>query len=57
MLGVRRTSITRVAQKIQDTGAIKYSRGVIEILDRPRLLKLSCECYQTLSEKAAALIA
>jgi CRP-like cAMP-binding protein len=56
MLGVRRTSITRVAQKIQDTGAIKYSRGVIEILDRPLLLKLSCECYQTLSEKAAALI-
>jgi CRP-like cAMP-binding protein len=56
MLGVRRTSITQVAQKIQDTGAIKYSRGVIEILDRPLLLKLSCECYQTLSEKAAALI-
>ena len=56
MLGVRRTSITRVAQKIQDTGAIKYSRGVIEILDRPLLLKLSCECYQTLREKAAALI-
>ncbi len=37
MLGVRRTSITQVAQKIQDTGAIKYSRGVIEILDRPLL--------------------
>jgi CRP-like cAMP-binding protein len=57
MLGVRRTSITQVAQKIQDTGAIKYSRGVIEILDRPLLLKLSCECYQTITEKAAALIA
>ena len=56
MLGVRRPSITRVAQKIQDTGAIKYSRGVIEILDRPLLRKLSCECYQALSDKAAALI-
>jgi CRP-like cAMP-binding protein len=56
MLGVRRTSITQVAQKIQDTGAVKYSRGVIEILDRPLLLKLSCECYQTITEKAAALI-
>jgi CRP-like cAMP-binding protein len=56
MLGVRRTSITQVAQKIQDTGAIKYARGVIEISDRPLLLKLSCECYQTLTDKAAALI-
>jgi CRP-like cAMP-binding protein len=56
MLGVRRTSITQVAQKIQDTGAIKYSRGAIEILDRPLLLKLSCECYRTIMEKASALI-
>jgi CRP-like cAMP-binding protein len=29
MLGVRRTSVTEVASKIQDTGAIHYSRGVI----------------------------
>ena len=55
MLGVRRTSITQVAQKIQSTGAIKYSRGLIEILDRPLLLKLSCECYQTLMNEAPAL--
>jgi len=57
MLGVRRTSITQVAQKIQDAGAIEYSRGVIKILDRPLLLNLSCECYQTITEKAADLIA
>jgi len=56
MLGVRRTSITQVAQKIQDTGAIRYARGVIEILDRPLLLSLSCECYQTLTAEAVALI-
>jgi len=55
MLGVRRTSITQVAQKIQDTGAIAYSRGVIEILNRPLLMKLCCECYQTLSDRTAAL--
>ena len=55
MLGVRRTSITRVAQKILGTGAIKYSHGLIEILDRPLLLKISCECYQTLKNEAAAL--
>jgi CRP-like cAMP-binding protein len=55
MLGVRRTSITQVAQKIQDTGAITYSRGVIEILNRPLLMQLCCECYQTLADRAAAL--
>jgi CRP-like cAMP-binding protein len=55
MLGVRRTSITQVAQKIQSTGAIRYSRGVIEIRNRPLLLKLSCECHQIIADKAAAL--
>jgi len=36
MLGVRRTSVTEVASKVQNAGAITYSRGVIRILDRPR---------------------
>jgi CRP-like cAMP-binding protein len=56
MLGVRRMSIAKAAEKIHDTGAINCSRGVIEILDRPLLMKLSCECYQMLTDKAAALI-
>jgi CRP-like cAMP-binding protein len=55
MLGVRRTSVTEVASKIQITGAINYSRGVINILDRPTLEKMSCECYQTLLEQSVAL--
>jgi CRP-like cAMP-binding protein len=55
MLGVRRTSVTEVASKIQSLGAINYSRGVINILDRPALERMSCECYQTLLEQSAAL--
>jgi len=55
MLGVRRTSVTEVATKIQDTGAIHYSRGVIKILDRPALEEMSCECYQTLLDQSAQL--
>ena len=39
MLGVRRTSATEVAAKIQETGAIHYSRGVIKILDSTRIGK------------------
>ena len=52
MLGVRRTSITEVASKIQATGAMRYSRGVIKILDVEALRALSCECYETLREQA-----
>jgi CRP-like cAMP-binding protein len=56
MLGVCRTSVTEVAVKIQEKGLITYSRGVIKILDRPRLERLSCECYETLINQEATLI-
>lgn len=52
MLGVRRTSVTEVANKMQQAGIISYSRGSIEIIDRPRLESLSCECYETLKQRA-----
>ena len=55
MLGVRRTSVTEVASKVQSAGAITYSRGVIKILDRPALLRMSCECYETLLDQSAIL--
>ena len=55
MLGVRRTSVTEVASKIQIAGVINYSRGVINILDRPALERMSCECYQTLLDQSAAI--
>jgi CRP-like cAMP-binding protein len=55
MLGVRRTSVTEVAGKMQNEGVITYSRGVIKILDRAGLERLSCECYQTLIDHSATL--
>jgi CRP-like cAMP-binding protein len=48
MLGVRRTSVTNVASKLQAAGAITYSRGVIKITDRPLLQNTACECFETL---------
>ncbi|MEA2894114.1 MAG: hypothetical protein QOI05_4907, partial [Bradyrhizobium sp.] len=36
-------------------GVITYSRGVIKILDRDGLERLSCECYQTLIDHSATL--
>ena len=48
MLGVRRTSVTEVAIKMQDAGVISYNRGIIKIVDLAKLKELSCECYETL---------
>lgn len=56
MLGVRRTSVTEVASKIQAAGAISYTRGQITILKRSTLKKMSCECYRTLVDQSAILI-
>jgi hypothetical protein len=45
MLGVRREGVTESAGKLRDAGIISYSRGHIQVLDRPRLEKRVCECY------------
>jgi CRP-like cAMP-binding protein len=48
MLGVRRTSVTLIAHTLQKTGLIRYSRGKIQILDRPGVEECACECYDVL---------
>lgn len=45
MLGVRRTTVTLVAQSLQDDGLLRYRRGRIEIIDRAGLEARACECY------------
>jgi len=44
-LGVRRERLTEAASRLQAAGLIRYSRGRITVLDRPRLEQASCECY------------
>ena len=49
VLGSRRASISVVAAGFQEKGAIRYSRGVIHVLNRKYLESASCECYETIS--------
>src|SRR6266404_8290322 len=46
LLGVRRTTVTLVVKKFRASGAVRSDRrGLVEI-DRPRLEKATCECYE-----------
>lgn len=49
MLGVQRPSVSVSAKNLQDQGLISYNRGTIEILDRERLEKYTCECYESIN--------
>jgi CRP-like cAMP-binding protein len=47
MLGVRRPSVSIVANTLQKAGLIRYRRGHIRVLDLAGLQEGSCECYAT----------
>ena len=51
MLGVRRTTVTLLAQELQKRGILRYSRGRTTILDRPALEANACECYEAVKHQ------
>lgn len=55
MLGVQRTSIGLIANALQTAGIIRYSRGIVDILDGDRLRKSACECYSIVNGEYADL--
>lgn len=56
MLGVQRTTVTAVARTLQEKGVIRYRRGVVDIIDRPGLEALTCECYGTIRRNYERLL-
>ncbi|GAA0709686.1 Crp/Fnr family transcriptional regulator [Dokdonella soli] len=56
MLGVRREGVTEAAGKLQRAGVIRYNRGRIKVLDRPRLESMACECYEVVRREFARLL-
>jgi CRP-like cAMP-binding protein len=56
MLGVRRASVTEVANHLQHGGLIHYQRGHIAILNRKRLEEFACECYPAMKESFCSFL-
>jgi CRP-like cAMP-binding protein len=56
MLGVRREGVTEAAGKLQKLGIIRYVRGRITVLDRPRLEQMCCECYAVVKKETDRLL-
>lgn len=51
MLGVRRASVTEIANSLQERGLITYQRGHVTLLDRAGLEQFACECYPAVKQK------
>jgi CRP-like cAMP-binding protein len=56
MLGVRREGVTEAAGKLHKLGVIRYARGQITVLDRPKLEQLCCECYAVVKKESDRLL-
>jgi CRP-like cAMP-binding protein len=56
MLGVTRASVNEVARELQESGAIAYSRGRINVLDRGQLESRTCECYRVITAEFDRLL-
>jgi CRP-like cAMP-binding protein len=57
LLGVQRVSVALAAARMQRAGLIKYRRGHIQIVRARAVEKASCECYRSINEKNAILLA
>ena len=51
MLGVHRPSVSLIARGFQQLGLIRYTRGLVTVLDRAGLEEASCECYAVVRKR------
>jgi CRP-like cAMP-binding protein len=56
MLGVRRTSVTLIANRLQADGLIRYRRGHIVVLNRMGLEEVACECYRAICRRTVNVV-
>lgn len=55
MLGVRRTTVTLVAGRLEAAGVLSCRRGYMQIVSRDELERRSCECYAHLKQSRLRL--
>ncbi|MEV4315682.1 helix-turn-helix domain-containing protein [Actinocrispum sp. NPDC049592] len=51
MLGVRRSTVSAIAGRLQSAGLITCTRGNLTILDRQRLTSVACERYMIIKNE------
>ena len=56
MLGVRRAGVSEACSRLQEQQLIRYTRGVVEIIDREGLERASCECYRATQKEFDRLL-
>jgi CRP-like cAMP-binding protein len=56
ILGVRRATVSDIAREVQLSGAVRYRRGQLTILDRAKLMEQACECYNAAQEEYERLL-
>jgi CRP-like cAMP-binding protein len=54
MLGTRRSSVSVAAGVLQKAGFITYTRGSVQIENRPGLMSAACECYESMLRQTAS---
>lgn len=57
MLGVRRASVVTVLGRFVDEGLVSHGYARVRIVDRPRLVDVSCACYARAAELLRAGLA
>ncbi|ABD90285.1 Crp/Fnr family transcriptional regulator [Rhodopseudomonas palustris] len=55
MLGVQRNSVSAVAITLQRAGILRYSRGLLTIVDPAGLKARACECHQMIKARSEGL--
>jgi CRP-like cAMP-binding protein len=56
MLGVQRTTVTAIAQTLQERELVSYARGRIRITNPSGLQGVSCECYEAIELAAERIM-